>query len=317
MISVITTVYNKEKTISECVTSIQSQRYSEFEMIIVDDGSTDGSATKIAAFLSDSRIRTIQSNHVGHSAAKGLGAKAAKGKILYFIDADCVADRECLGRLKIAFDQSDVGCVGGEFRALNGDHLIPRAIDLWEPHPPLQPPGCNVAYRRDVYEKAGGFDERTKLGEDVDLYWRIRKLGFKCSIDPTVEVATVQPQTIFDFLKQRFRWGMGYAMVTPRHPEFVDKEIHNSFHLFSITILSSLLMLLDLRLAIIFLALDFAIVLRYVLLGRRMAKNAGKGDYWPILGAIKFLHDVAYYLAYYYWRFLKLLRRRELHLQLS
>jgi len=309
MISVITTVHNKEETISECINSILNQDYSDFEMIIVDDGSTDASPAKIAAFLGDNRIRTFHTNHVGHSIAKNRGAKSANGMILYFIDADCIADRVCLSRLRIQFDQSDVGCVGGELRALNREHLIARAIDVWEPHPPLQPPGCNVAYRREAFEKAGGFDEGIEFGEDVDLYWRIRKLGFAYSIDPTVKVGTMHPQTILDFFKQRFRWGMGYAQVAKTHAEFSDKEIRTSFHLFSLTLLSSLLMLLDLRLAMIFLVLCAALVLRYVHLGRRMAKNAGRAGYWPILGSLKLLHDIAYYLGYYYWQFTKLLRR--------
>jgi glycosyltransferase involved in cell wall biosynthesis len=81
VISVITTVYNKEETISACVDSILNQDYADFEMIIVDDGSTDTSRAKIAAFLRDTRIRTFQINHIGHSGAKNKGAENALGKI--------------------------------------------------------------------------------------------------------------------------------------------------------------------------------------------------------------------------------------------
>ena len=308
--SVITTVYNKEETISDCISSILSQDYQEFEIIIVDDRSADRSATPLASFPGEGRIRIVKTNHVGHSSAKNSGAKIATGKILYFIDADCVADRGCLNRLKTLFDQSDVSCVGGELRALNRDHLIPRAIEIWQ-NPFQQPPGANVAYRREAFEKAGGFDAMIEFGEDVDLYWRVRKLGLKYHIDPSVKVRTVDPQTILDFLKQRFRWGIGYAQVTQRHHEVIDNEMKVSFRLFSVTLLSSLLMFLDLRLGIIFLAFDCAVVLRFVRLGRRLARDRGNADYWMILALLKLLHAFAYYLGYYYWKFLTLFRGRE------
>jgi len=307
-ISVITTVFNKEETISACVSSILNQNYADFELIIVDDGSTDTSPAKIATYLRDNRIRTFQTNHIGHSGAKNKGAENANGEILYFIDADCVADRECLGRLKMDFDQSDVSCVGGEHTALNKDKLIPRVIDIWEPHPPLQPPGANVAYRKEAFERAGGFDETIQYGEDQDLYWRIRKLGFKCSIDPTVKIGIGHPPTVLGFLGERFHWGIGYAQVAERHPEFRDKEIHASFRLFSLTLLSLLLILLDLRLALIFFALCAFVVLRYARLGRFLAKNSGRLSYWRILALVKFLHDLAYYVGYYYWKFLRLIK---------
>jgi glycosyltransferase involved in cell wall biosynthesis len=265
-ISVVTTVYNKEQTVSACMNSILSQDYEDLELIVVDDGSTDGSARRIES-IEDGRIRTLRINHSGHSRAKNRGANNAKGVILYFIDADCVADRECLGRLKMDFDQSDVGCVGGELRALNENHVIPRAIDIWH-NPPPQPPGGNVAYSREAFEKAGGFDETIEYGEDVDLYWRVKALGFKCSIDTTIKARTLHPETVLSFFEQRFQWGMGYAQLTQRHAEMLDseiggKELQTSFPLFSVTLLSCVLMLIDLRLVIIFLVLDFAIVARY------------------------------------------------------
>lgn len=312
-ISVITTVYNKEKTVSDCISSILTQNYQDFEMIIVNDGSTDRSAARIANFLDNDRIKTFQTNHSGHSRAKNSGARAATGEIFYFIDADCIAESACLSNLKFLFDQSDLGCIGGEVRAINENHLLPKAIEIWE-NPPPQPPGANVAYRREVFEKAGGFDEQMQFGEDVDLYWRVAKLGFKCSIEPTVRVRVLHPQTIPDFLRQRFRWGIGYAQLMERHPEKIWEEQELSFRFFSLAILSCLLILIDLRLVIVFVALDLVIVVRYVFLGRRLARDRGAPNFWWVLAVIKLLDAVAYYLGYYYWRLLKPFRGRRAQL---
>jgi len=310
VISVVTTVYNKEKTVSDCIGSILCQDHQDLELVIVDDESTDGSAEKIAAFLDDRRVRVVKTNHVGHSCAKNRGAEKATGEILYFIDADCVAAPNCLSQLKTLFDQADVSCVGGELRALNKTHLITRAIEIIQ-NPPSHLVGANAAYRREAFGKAGGFDERMKFGEDVDLYWRAKKLGLRCHIDSTVSVRTIHPHTILDLLRQRFRWGIGYAQLTEKHPEAVVRKIHGSFPWISLTLLSSPLTLLDLRLILISLVLGSVNVLRFAYLSASVAKRAGKGSYWPIMTLIELLNAIAYYSGYHYWKLLELAGKKR------
>nr|MDO8134924.1 glycosyltransferase [Candidatus Njordarchaeum guaymaensis] len=310
MISVVTTVYNKEKTVSDCIGSILGQDHQDLELIIVDDESTDGSAKKIAPFVDDRRVRVVKTDHVGHSRAKNRGAEEATGSILYFIDADCVAAPNCLSQLKVLFDQPEVSCVGGELRALNKTHLIPRAIEIIQ-NPPSHLVGANAAYRREAFENAGRFDEGMKFGEDVDLYFRAKKLGLRCLIDSTVSVRTVHPRTVLDLLRQRFRWGIGYAQLTEKHPETVLREIHEAFALISLTVLSSFLTLLDLRLILVPLALCSVNILKFARLSRIVAKRAGKKSYWPIITLTKFLNAIAYYSGYHYWKLLELAGKKR------
>ena len=308
MISVVTTVYNKEKTVSDCIGSILGQDHQDLELIIVDDESTDGSAKKIAPFVDDRRVRVVKTDHVGHSRAKNRGAEEATGSILYFIDADCVAAPNCLSQLKVLFDQPEVSCVGGELRALNKTHLIPRAIEIIQ-NPPSHLVGANAAYRREAFENAGRFDEGMKFGEDVDLYFRAKKLGLRCLIDSTVSVRTVHPHTVLGLLRQRFRWGIGYAQLIEKHPETVLREIQESFALISLTLLSSFLILLDLRLMFIPLVLGSVNILRFVYLAR--AQRGGRSSYWPIIALIKLLNAIAYYSGYHYWKFLELAGKKR------
>jgi len=310
VISVVTTVYNKEKTVSDCIGSILRQDHQHLELIIVDDESTDGSAEKIAPFLDDRRVRVVKTNHVGHSCAKNSGAEKATGEILYFIDADCVAAANCLSQLKMLFDRPDVSCVGGELRALNRSYLIPRAIEIIQ-NPPSHLVGANAAYLREAFEKAGRFDEGMKFGEDVDLHWRAKKLGLGCFIDSTVSVRTVHPHTVLDLFRQRFRWGIGYAQLTEKHPEAVVRKIQGSFPFISLALLSFPLVLLDLKLILIPLVLGLANILRFVYLSASVAKRAGKRSYWPIITLIELLNAIAYYFGYHYWKFLELAGKKR------
>jgi glycosyltransferase involved in cell wall biosynthesis len=310
LISVVTGVYNKEETVSACINSILSQDYQDFELIVVDDGSTDGSSMKISPFLGDARIRLIETKHVGYSHASNTGASAAKGEVLYFVDADCVAGASNLSKLSDLFSDPEIGCVGGEIRALNGAFLIPRVIEAWE-NPPARPPDANVAYRKDLFERVGGYDKSMKFGPGVNLYMNVRKLGVKCVVEPTVTVRTIFPRTLVEFWRQRIGWGIGYGELAQRHVEVRDPEILASFRLISLTLLSLLLPFLDWRLVFIFFALSVANLVRFASLGWSMAKRTGKRQWWPVMAVLKFLHTIAYYFGYYYWKLFSFLHVRH------
>lgn len=94
-LSVIISTYNEEFTIKDCLASLKAQSYSDFEIIVVDDGSMD-STLKL---LKESGVLFLRQNHQGPGAARNLGAKNAKGEILVFVDADMTFDRNFLKNL--------------------------------------------------------------------------------------------------------------------------------------------------------------------------------------------------------------------------
>ena len=87
MISVVIPLYNKETSIAQSLKSVLSQEYDDFEVVIVDDGSTDGSVGVVGA-INDSRIRLIKQKNGGPSKARNTGVKNAKGEWILFLDAD-------------------------------------------------------------------------------------------------------------------------------------------------------------------------------------------------------------------------------------
>lgn len=88
MISVIIPIYNKQRFIGRCIESVLSQTYTDWELLLIDDGSTDASAERIQSYLADQRIRYIYKENGGVSSARNRGIKEAKGEWIIYIDAD-------------------------------------------------------------------------------------------------------------------------------------------------------------------------------------------------------------------------------------
>ena len=103
MITVIIPLYNKEKSIAKTINSVIKQSYTDFEIIVVDDGSTDGGVPVVCSFT-DSRIRLIKKKNGGVSDARNRGIKEAKGDYLFFLDADDEITNDCFAVLLAAFN---------------------------------------------------------------------------------------------------------------------------------------------------------------------------------------------------------------------
>lgn len=102
MVSVIIPTYNEEKSISDCLASLSEQTYTPFEIIIVDDGSTDDTKMKIKniiARLNIKSMRLLTQDHLGPAAARNLGVQHAKGDVLVFVDADMTFDTNFIKEL--------------------------------------------------------------------------------------------------------------------------------------------------------------------------------------------------------------------------
>ena len=111
MVSVIIPVYNVEKYLAECVDSVLGQSYTDFEIILVDDGATDSSGSMCDAYArKDPRIRVIHQTNGGLSAARNTGLRAARGEYVYFLDSDDYIEPQTLAMLmeKAEHEQADV-----------------------------------------------------------------------------------------------------------------------------------------------------------------------------------------------------------------
>ncbi len=186
MISVVIPLYNKKKYIKNTIKSVLNQSFQDFEVIIVDDGSTDGSAQEVGKIV-DSRIRLIRQNNAGVSAARNRGIQEAKFNLIAFLDADDEWKQEYLEtqyNLSIKYPECSVFACNYEFKDSTGkikptiikklpfkeeDGILTNYFEVAScSHPPIC--SISIAVRKNAICKIGGFPLNVKSGEDI-LTW--------------------------------------------------------------------------------------------------------------------------------------------------
>jgi len=230
LISIVVAVYNGERFLGECLESLMDLRYQNKEIIVVDDGSKD-STPLIAQKYPVKLIRNEE--NLGLSQARNAGIKAAKGVIVAFTDADCRADLDWLFYIAHGFKKEDVGAVGGPNLTPPEDDFLAHRVGeaLGGPKCVLigdkeaeHIPGCNMAYRREVLEKIGGFDPVfTRAGDDVDMCWRVREMGYNILREPSAVVWHHRRGSVKAYFKQQFGYGVAESLLGKKHP---DKYSH-------------------------------------------------------------------------------------------
>ena len=309
-ISIVISCYNKSGTIGDCVKSILRQEAESSEVIVVDDGSTDGSQRIVETLGSHGALRILNQKHAGISATKNRGVEASIGDILLFIDGDCVLENGSLTELARSFTEEPVDCVGGEVRAANSFNLIARAVEYMQNEVQRKWPfGANVAYTRSALETAGLFDERMKAGEDAELYVRAMKLGFKSVINRRIIARTKNPDTLAGFLRQRIKWGRGFCQLTEKHPETFTMKIKACFFWMAAMLLSPLLALADIRLAWAFPILVIYNLIRFMLGTVAIYRRTGDAKHCATILFLRFFNALAYVLGWSHWRFLELVHK--------
>jgi cellulose synthase/poly-beta-1,6-N-acetylglucosamine synthase-like glycosyltransferase len=310
-ISVVVTCYNKRDIIGECIRSVLNQNYENYELIVIDDGSTDGSMEAIKKFDS-ARIKVMRIEHQGISAAKNTGIRHARGSIVLFLDGDCVLDGKGLRELSKSFSNPEIGCVGGALLAINGQNPIAKMVELMQNGVERKWPfGANVAYRRDVLEKIGGFDERMEAGEDADLFIRATKAGFGYFFNPNLTAKTFNPSSLPAFFRQRLRWGTGFVYLFKKHSNVLTLKVKRCFTLTAALIFSPLLLLVDWRLIWFFILMFAVNFLRFIPLTIRLYRKADEKTLFLFLMVpiLKIANTIAYLLSLIYVETLKSARK--------
>lgn len=186
MISVVIPLYNKEKLIGKTLRSVLEQTYQDFEIVVVNDGSTDNSVTEVEK-IADPRIRLIHQQNAGVSAARNKGISEAKGEFIALLDGDDLWKPEYLAtqiELTRKYSQCDVFAVNYEFHDVKGNvsNTIIRKIpfegddgvlsNYFEVASCSHPPICSISImtRKGVFDAIGGFPIGIKSGEDL-LTW--------------------------------------------------------------------------------------------------------------------------------------------------
>lgn len=216
-VSVVLPVRNAAGTLHEQLTALAAQDYRGWwELVVVDNASTDGSRAVVAAFserLAECRIvPAVGSGNAGR--ARNVGAGAAKGDLLVFCDADDVADPGWLSAMVAACRRADL--VGG---ALDCTRLSPAFLDEQPVPLPQQPDflpfarSANCAIWRDVLSDVGGWPEsfRGGGGEDVDLSWRAQLMGYRLAYAHDARMEYRLRPTVRAVARQKWHYGLTAA----------------------------------------------------------------------------------------------------------
>jgi GT2 family glycosyltransferase/sugar lactone lactonase YvrE len=229
-VSVVVCAYNAADTLEDCLSSLDALTYPDFEVILVNDGSTDATG-EIAR--RHSRVRVIEVPNAGLSAARNVGLAEATGEIVAYTDADTRPDRDWLTFLVQPFLTSDVVGSGGPNVVPPDDPPIAQCIArapggpthvLLDDRIAEHVPGCNMAFRRDALLAIGGFNPiYLRAGDDVDVCWRLQARGWKIGFAAAALVWHHHRSSVKAYWRQQVGYGEGETWLMAHHPEkFLD-----------------------------------------------------------------------------------------------
>jgi GT2 family glycosyltransferase len=218
--SIIICVYNRPDQVVECLESLLALDYQDFEIVAVDDGSTDETPGRLRQFQKDHPEKAVtivrRERNAGLSAARNAGIQAARGEYVFFTDSDCRVDRSWLGAMLQAFDAPDVAAVMGLVRDQTPRNLSERAYVV---SPRIEPDrwrqrvlaGNNMGFRRAV-AAAYLFDEAMSYYcDEIDLAHRLLADGHRIAFAPQAVVHHNHPMTLGKYLKLGYRQAQGSA----------------------------------------------------------------------------------------------------------
>ncbi len=225
-VSVVVASYNGARTLKACLESLQHLNYPNYEVLLVDDGSTD-TTQQIASLYKN--VRHLYQTHQGLSVARNTGIYAAEGEIVAFTDSDCRADEDWLYYLVCDLLNSKFAGIGGHNFLPPEDSLVAAAVQV-SPGGPAHVmltdrvaehiPGCNMAFYKWALVEIGGFDPiYRRAGDDVDICWRLQQKGYKLGFSPSGFVWHYRRSTLRAYLRQQEGYGEAEALLVRRHPE--------------------------------------------------------------------------------------------------
>ena len=234
-ISVIVCTYNGARTFRETMERLRELDYPDYEVIVVNDGSTDHTPDIAGKY----NVTLISTENNGLSSARNVGWKAANGEIVAYIDDDAYPDPHWLKFLASTFLSSSFVGVGGPNLLPPGEGPIAECVAN-APGGPVHVlvsdreaehiPGCNMAFRRSALEAAGGFDPRFRsAGDDVDICWSIQRHGGKIGFHPSAVVWHHRRNSVKAYWNQQQGYGKAEALLERKWPEKYNAKGHVSW----------------------------------------------------------------------------------------
>jgi cellulose synthase/poly-beta-1,6-N-acetylglucosamine synthase-like glycosyltransferase/peptidoglycan/xylan/chitin deacetylase (PgdA/CDA1 family) len=229
---VVVPAYNESVGIEAAVRSLASSEYPHFEVVVVDDGSSDDTA-EIVERLALDNVRLIRKENGGKASALNTGIANSTAPVVVMVDGDTLFEPSTIVRLVQPLADERVGAVSGNTKVGNrrgllgrwqhieyvtGFNLDRRMYEVLQCTPTV--PGAIGAFRRDVLEAVGGVSDDT-LAEDTDLTLAIGRTGHLVMYADDARAWTEAPGTLADLWRQRYRWSYGTMQAVWKHKRAV------------------------------------------------------------------------------------------------
>ena len=234
-VTVLLSAYNEEDHIEATIEGVLAIDYPDYEVVVVNDGSTDSTVEKIKPYADRGDLRLIHKTmNEGKAMALNDAIPHTQGEIILIIDADAVPDRHILKKMVPHFQSSRVGAVTGNPRVANRSSLLSKlqAIEftsivslqrrgsrIWGKM--LTMSGVVGAFDRNVLLDAGLFAPEMAT-EDIDLTWKIQLKFYEIRYEPQAIVWMRVPTSMGGLWRQRKRWALGLSQVVRRHASSVS-----------------------------------------------------------------------------------------------
>jgi O-antigen biosynthesis protein len=228
-VSVLVCTHNGQRTLGECLERLTSLSYPDYEVIVVNDGSSEA----CTAIAQRHGVKVIETEHCGLGHARNRGIEAARGEIVAFLDDDAYPDSDWLHYVAAQLRGNGHAGVGGPNIPPEDDGFVAECVAA-APGGPIHVlvsdreaehvPGCNMAFRKDVLEEVGGFDERFEVaGDDVDLCWRLQKANRTLGFSAGAVVMHRRRDSIRRYLRQQYGYGKAEALLERKWPTHYNR----------------------------------------------------------------------------------------------
>lgn len=314
-VSVIIPAYNEERVIAASIARVLASDYPALQVIVADDGSSDGTSEVVAAAFGDEpRVTLLRLVNGGKAAALNRALRDATGEIVIALDADTQFEPLTIRRLARWFADPRIGAVAGDARVGNRVNLVARwqAIEYITAQnlerralagfdAMTVVPGAVGAWRRAALDCVGGYPEDT-LAEDQDLTIAIQRAGWRVTYDPRATAWTEAPETFRALARQRYRWAFGTLQCLWKHRAVLRQGRPSGLALVGLP----QAWLFQIAFAVVSPLIDIALLISIVATALRVAQHgwaqtsgdvASMGLYWLAFTAIDVLCGwIAYHL---------------------
>ncbi|MDE5745453.1 MAG: glycosyltransferase [Paramuribaculum sp.] len=235
--SVIVPVYNRNDEVADLLESLNKQTERDFEVILVEDGSTLPCTDAVEKFGGNLDLRYYHKSNEGRSIARNYGIERSRGDMLIFFDSDCVIPEDYFEKLSKALASTPLDCFGGPDAAHESFSPVQKSINFAMTSflttggirggkvslEKFTPRSFNMGYSREVYNTTGGF--REMFSEDIDMSMRIRNAGFHIGLIRDAEVFHKRRVDFKKFMRQVYVFGMSRITLKLLYPDSL-KAVH-------------------------------------------------------------------------------------------